>query len=560
MNKWIILVLILQSLLVFNLQAQKTYNAENYLVNLYLQNDGSILVNETVIFHFTGGPFRYVNRYVPNKKCDGLIFEKAFMDDKEITKSSTPSYYDLNQINGIRLKWHYAPIQDETHSFSFSYIVKGAYTLENGMVHLLWKPLPSEFEYSMKQALVKIHLPSELPADRISYGAEQSQSPTVMGDSLLVYEYPDLAPNSVKRIDLRFPENLIQVQPPQWIKHQNDDRIMGMYLAISCLVFFVFIVFFSILSIIRRTSNYSHYCDPNAVFTDFPSQIDPATLCRLYNGPYGIATALYATLVQLAQKGVISIVSTHKKKWYETYGGLNFTFLENQTELTSIEQLVIDVVFGNPPTTNPIDLIQLQTILRKNSRYFQKSIEEDLIRNGFIDSDKLAKRKKILFIGILITLVDFAALVGSLAYFKEISPSILIPFVAVFLTGIILLVVGGMKMIFTEAAMTELACWNIYKTTIKRRMKDPMGEGDANEFNRVFPYTLAMNLGREWVSYFKKNGVDVGNTWLQYDSNSSDAWAPYVLISTISSPTSGSTSGGGSAGGGGGGGGSSSAG
>lgn len=557
MTKWFVLLIVLLSSVFCNAATEKSYAADHYIVDLHLLDKGSIHVEETVVFHFTGGPFHYVKRDVPDSKVDALIFEKALMDSVLITQSSVPNFYQISRRRGLHIKWNYTPLKDETHSYTFSYLVVGAYLLENGMVHLLWKPLPTDFSYPMQKATVNIHLPKEIPASRISYGPETSLIPQVVSDSLLVYEYHYLAPGTEVRVDLKFPENLIPVRQPDWISHKHVAVRQIIIVLVSFFILFFVIIIFAVVIGINRSNRMKHYHEGRLIINEFPSVLEPALVCRLLNGSFSITTAVYATLVNLAQKGVLTMQSIPKQKWYETYGGLNFSYKENQVELTPTEQMITDFVFGNQPTVNSVSLLELQKILSKNTRYMQRYIDDSLIRDGLIDSFQLDKRKRIMTFGIIMMLVSFAVIFGIISIQGDLALKIIIPFVAVFLLSNLLLISAALRVIFTESGLSEIACWKSYAKYLKKRMKEPFGDGNAEEFSRIFPYSLVMNLGREWVNYFKKNGVDVGAVWLEFDGSIKDTYTPFIIISNISSPSSGGSSSGGGGSGGGGGGGSS---
>ena len=52
--------------------AAKEARAARYDVDLAVQADGSVLVTETVVFVYTGGPFTFVTRDIPAERTDGL--------------------------------------------------------------------------------------------------------------------------------------------------------------------------------------------------------------------------------------------------------------------------------------------------------------------------------------------------------------------------------------------------------------------------------------------------------------------------------------------------------
>jgi uncharacterized membrane protein YgcG len=374
----------------------------------------------------------------------------------------------------------------------------------------------------------------------------------------LVYEYNNLSPDTVKRIDIRFPEGLIPVTKANLISHKHNTVKIPQKLIVAFIVIFIGIILFWILYAIRMARKYAAYNGEMITYDDLPSNLEPALLGRMLNSTYYTITSVYATFVFLAQKGVTRIQSLPKTKWYETAGSLGFEYVENEVELTPTEQATLEEVFGRPPVPGVVTLLDLQKIMMKSSKYLQKEYEDELIKLGFIDPFQVEKRKKLLTIGLIITFLEFMLLFFAIAYFRILGLLVIIPFALLMFISLSTLMAGGITRIFTESGMMEIAAWNAYAKNLRKIMKEP-NTYSADEFNRIFPYALVMNLGKEWVSYFKKAKIDLGVDWLVTEMNTTDSWAPFILISNISSPSSGGGyggAGGGSAGGGGGGGGS----
>ena len=60
--------------------AAKSYSADRFDVDIAVQPDGALLVTETVVFRFVGGPFSTVLREIPTDLTDGVAQVTASMD------------------------------------------------------------------------------------------------------------------------------------------------------------------------------------------------------------------------------------------------------------------------------------------------------------------------------------------------------------------------------------------------------------------------------------------------------------------------------------------------
>jgi len=55
----------------------KDYSADGFDAQITVQNDGTLLVKETVVFKFVGGPFTFVYREIPTDKTDTITIQSA---------------------------------------------------------------------------------------------------------------------------------------------------------------------------------------------------------------------------------------------------------------------------------------------------------------------------------------------------------------------------------------------------------------------------------------------------------------------------------------------------
>ena len=74
-----VLILVITAI-VLSASAGKDYHADRYDVTWDVQEDGALIVTESVVFRFEGGPFTYVYRELPQDYSDGIVDIRATLD------------------------------------------------------------------------------------------------------------------------------------------------------------------------------------------------------------------------------------------------------------------------------------------------------------------------------------------------------------------------------------------------------------------------------------------------------------------------------------------------
>src|SRR5262245_52535979 len=76
--------------------AAKEGRASRLDVDLMVQNDGSVLVVETLECVYTGGPFTFVTREIPAERTDGLDSFEAYMDGTRMPEGDQPGQVEIS--------------------------------------------------------------------------------------------------------------------------------------------------------------------------------------------------------------------------------------------------------------------------------------------------------------------------------------------------------------------------------------------------------------------------------------------------------------------------------
>ena len=107
-----------------NALAQKEYKAQRFDVEVDVGPDGALLVTETVVFDFAGGPFSQVFRELPGEKVDRVEVVSATLDGVALDRGDEAGQVEVSGGTPIEVVWHLPPTSDKTYTFTLTYRVE----------------------------------------------------------------------------------------------------------------------------------------------------------------------------------------------------------------------------------------------------------------------------------------------------------------------------------------------------------------------------------------------------------------------------------------------------
>ena len=137
----------------------KSYSADRFDVDVAVQDDGSLLVTETVIFRFSGGPFTYVFRDLPTDHTDGVTVVSAAMDGQTLPPGKDAGQVEIRGRNPIKVRWHFAPTSDSSHTFVLVYRALGVIRMNPDGDLLAWQALPDDYDYPIASSTITVTYP-----------------------------------------------------------------------------------------------------------------------------------------------------------------------------------------------------------------------------------------------------------------------------------------------------------------------------------------------------------------------------------------------------------------
>ena len=343
-------------------QAQKSYSADRFDVDVVVQEDGSLQVTETVVFNFVGGPFTFVFRELPTDHTDGIVDIVASVDGQ-------PGRVERTGRDPIRITWHLEPTSNTTRTFVLSYRVLGVVRQEDDSDLLLWQALPDEYEYAIASSTTTITYPSHL--ELVGSPIVQAGTTTITRDgSRISFTSQNLSPNSPLVVGLRFPAGTVLTAPPDWQARQETQSAQApIWIAVG-----LAILASGLVAVVAQVSRHRpRVAAGKGLAYQPPDGMSPGVAAALLTADASPtwASAL-GTLFGLAEQGILEIDESPDKRWYRPHEFL----LRQVTEPARPEpheEALLDLIFttrkGRVKTVKFSDLSKMVTSRRwRNSR------------------------------------------------------------------------------------------------------------------------------------------------------------------------------------------------
>jgi uncharacterized membrane protein YgcG len=511
----------------------KDYYADQFNAAIAVQNNGTLLVTETETFHFIGGPFTYIYRDLPTDKTDGISVTGASMDGSSMQSGSEAGQYEVSGNDTIKVTWHFAPINDTTHTFVLTYHVKGVLQKTTAADFLAWEALPTSYSYTIRAAKINVTYPESTQIvgkpEVISGNASLVDPPS---KGLITYEAKDLDPNETIEIGIQFrPRSLIQAAPDWQIWQQQTD----MYL-FPCILGAIILSLLIVLGIAFYKRSYQ----PKGAIkkalrtTAPPDDLSPAVSGVLVKSPSKSTVTVdqvLGTLFDLANRGVLTIVEREQGAghFYPKQPVFMIQLEAQPEDLRPYEIDLLHILFNeiNKPASVPFsDVLKHQT---SYPLHLNAPVQQELQQRGFLNesNEKLRARLRtliiyLLVIGALGTLIGF--FVGRAIY---IWPLGFLP-TGLILAGIIAMIMRAYSSALSLKGKQEVENWQAFDRYLQGIIWGSHKEEDNQDiFMNYLPYATSFGWGNQWVQHFQKQGMTTLPSWfLNFSSTDHQQQAP----------------------------------
>lgn len=536
--------------------AAKSYRAERFDVDIVVQDDGALLVTETVVFRFSGDPFTYVYRDLPTSYTDSITIVSAGMDGQTLPPGEDAGQVEIDGGDTINVRWHFAPTSDTAHTFVLVYRALGVIRMNPEADVLAWQALPDDYEYTIASSTVTVSYPKAIQrvaVPRVTVGEASVET----GDGQVRFVAQNLEPDSHLIVELGFAPGSLVTQPPQWQAVEIESNRLAQPLALASGALTLLGVG-AIIAYVRRFRRPS----ASPVEADMRPTAPPGSLPPALGGAIGHAGGFapgwdqaLATLFDLSSRGMVQIEESPEKKWHRRHDFV-FRLQSMPSDLRPFEQAALDLVFSTgADRQTSVKLSALQSWISSRLKAFKETLKQDAANRGWFDPGREQIRRG-LFIasGLLFgVLLAFACLVVTAA-----NPiwAFMLPLIALGLVDLALLIAGSVVSPLSETGAAERRQWEAFGKYLRRITEDKEPVNLAGAFQTLLPWATAFGLLKDWVDFFQKKGDLTVPAWFAPLANTADGSEIAIFAAMTHSASSAGASAGGAGGGAAGGGGS----
>lgn len=544
----LLIALLLAAFFASTALAGKTYHAERFDIQLDLQPGGNMLVTETVVFRFEGGPFTYAFREISANRTDGLTFLEASMDGVSLLLGTGPGQVEVQPGDPLKVTWHFAPVSDSSHTFVVRYRVGGVVSTGEADT-LRWYVIPPDHGYSIDQATVWLNYPAQVePLEAPSLDRSFDSAPTDSGFRLTT---AGIAENESVILTVRFPGGSLTTAAPAWqAREQATSAAARRAVPIGLLsgVATLLLGGLGLFAYLRADQRQLNLPEVSLLPTPPDDRLPPAVAGKLIGqevfSPVG-------ALFDLAQRGVLEI--REEKGWLGTK-----KFIVERKQMGDLlpphEQGMLEAIFKVGETQ--VEMNKITSRLYSKKRLFYDRLEQELIERGWLDPARKQKKTALSVIGLLSIFLGMMLFIGAAiasGALLTVNPS-LAQFGAalagmsggLFILSVLLTIYAGIYSPLTPAGEEQKIRWKSFRTYLEQvgRGLEPAVRPDT--FERYLAFAAAFGLGETWARAFQKLGGAPLPVWFHSLSGGDDF---SVMVAAMSSADTSASFGGGDGGG-----------
>ncbi len=526
----------------------KDYSADRFDVQVALQRGGSLIVTETVVFRFVGGPFTYVFRDIPTDQTDGISILSAGMDKQTLTPGTGAGQFEVGGSNPLKVTWHFAPMSDQVHTFTLSYQVQGVVQKTADADALYWNALPTSYQYTIRSSTITV----TYPEDTALFGPPEVRRGPAQVSALLnqanqvVFSASNLAPNTPLEIGLRFRPGSIIATAPHWQQLQEIAAPLILPSLAGGLLLFLLGMFGFIWYYRRYRRRAASTMNAAQGQSEPPNEFPPAIASTLVS-PASVPTwaSALATVFDLASRGVLRISDNEaSKKWYQ---GQDFTIQQQAipANLRPYEVGLLQALFPKPQAPQ-VQVSRVAYVYSAQSKLFTEPVKQDMIALGLLDAERQRVCSRLGMTTLLVLVV--ALLAGTVALgFGLVTgmwPFVFLP-LGLLLSCMVGLIAWSTYSPLSDEGAQAAAYWKAFSNYLTNLSQSKAAPPTPDTFERYLAYAVGFGLAASWTKYFQKQGLVTVPPWFQSLAGApSESMGSFVAMMTTTNAIGHSAAGG----------------
>ncbi|MCC7360416.1 MAG: DUF2207 domain-containing protein [Anaerolineales bacterium] len=498
--------------------AAKDARAERFDVAVAAQPDGSLLVTETVVFVYTGGPFTFVTRDLPTERTDGIEVVEAQMDGVTLPAGDQPGQVEISGGDPVSVRWHFVPTSDSTHTFTLIYRALGVVTTGGDADVLRWQALPDEHDYTIDSSTITFSYPATAallaPARVEAFGGAVST-----GEASTTVTAANLGEDDTLIVELRFSPGSLTTATPAWQAAAEAHAAVTRQYAYPLSALAALLGLGGSLGgyLLWRRGQPAPLTDEGPIMSP-PRPLAPALVGALVSGQGepAIPTAL-GTLFDLAQRGVVSITQQAKPGFLgRPAQSFVVTLQDPRAGLAAHEQALLAQFFGPGAAAGAaVPLTEKIQALLGKWKPFAEPVKAALRERGWWDAARHRRRGAWLAWAFTLFFVSLAVLVAAAFLRVLVGDFVFLLPLGLFITSLTLLILASQISPYSDAGRAEAARWQRFSKYLTDVTANREAVTRPDLFEHYLAYAAALGLATNWLTFFQKRGEAAIPAWFR---------------------------------------------
>lgn len=478
-----------------------SWDIPNFDVQIKVQNDGKLLVTETITADFSREESRGILRPIP------IYYRDDFGNNLKLRlkivsiqneKGLPWKYEETRDGEYLRLKVGDPNIYlKEPATYVITYEVERAILFFDDHDEIYWSATGTESEVPTLKATATVTFPDTVKKEDLratcytgSFGSTQQDcSYTITGNTISYQANSELSAYEGLTIAAKFPKNVVQqpsvLQSVAWFLIDNWG-------------YGIPILTFGIIYYLWHSRGRDPATNRDTIMPIYkaPEDLSPAEAGVIIDERVDMRD-ISSTIIDLAVRGYLKIIETKSKVLFFNKTDYTFEKLKNylvDTTLKKHEKNVLDAIFNGGMTRNLSDL--------KNEFYrdlprIKDAIYDETVRKKYFSHSPEKTRELYRTIGI----VMIGASLFGIGFFLEISISIAI---GLAISGLIVLIFSKFMPAKTKKGVEKYYEVKGLEEFIKTAEKDRLKfQEQENIFEKLLPYAMAFDIAEKWSKAFE---------------------------------------------------------
>ena len=508
----------------------KSYRAERIDLTVSVQRDGSLQIEETITFAFSGGPFRQVYRDIPVTRTDGITVTQVLLDGEPLPEGRRSGHHTVRDRKPVRVIWHLETTADATAAFTVRAQADGALERTPEGYLLRWHLLPTQRDYHVDRLTAAVLVP---PGSKLreQLRVEGADARLTAGEGHVVITADDLDPDQFLILEALFDPRAFPAGVPIWQQRIEKWRsARDSSLGLGLLAFLAVSAAFLAAAHRRRARLATSQAEAFPTLTA-PDDLPPTAVGLLSAPILGLQWHhVFGGLLALVQRGLLTLsVTPAANRWSSPTFSLRLN--RRADDLRPHQQGILDTLF--PGANHEVGGAEIAKLWPKGSSRVQKLLRSELM-DARLWSEDLERAGRALTIrsGLTAGLGLLVLLAGLLLIDGAAQPGAVFVGIGLFASAVVGLIASATVSPVTESGLAAAVRWKGFARGLRQAAKGQISAPSQNQLEQTLPYAVSLGLASVWGAVLKRTGLENTPAWLELPAGL-EAGADAVLAAAI---------------------------